>query len=79
MDGLEIYPNPFNQSTTIKFSNPEGDSYELHVIDLSGKTHHTVNDIKSSEFIIEKGDLKEGFYFIELRGPGNYRGKIVIE
>ncbi len=38
-----------------------------------------VEDIKVSEFVLEKGDLKEGVYFIELKGPETLRSKIIIE
>ena len=76
---LKIIPNPFSESTTIVFSNAGGQSYTLYLTDLSGKVCKIVNDITSSKYVLEKSDLKEGFYFVELRGPEIYRGKIVIE
>jgi hypothetical protein len=66
---LRIMPNPFNEYTTLKFSNPEGSQYKLYIMYLSGKVCRIVDDIYTSEYVLEKGDLKEGFYFIELRGP----------
>jgi len=48
-------------------------------MDLSGKVWRMMEHITSSEYILEKGELVEGLYFIELRGPKTYRGKIIIE
>ena len=76
---LRIYPNPFNQSTTITFPNQSNEQYRLVITDLSGKIFRMVDVITSSEYVLEKGNLKEGIYFIELRGPIIYRGKIVIK
>ncbi|KPK82958.1 MAG: hypothetical protein AMS27_13525, partial [Bacteroides sp. SM23_62_1] len=74
-----IYPNPFDESTTILFNNPGSSSYSLYIFDLTGKVCQIIDNITTSEYVLEKGDLKEGFYFMELRGPGIYRGKILIE
>jgi len=75
---IQIYPNPFNNSTTLLFNNPEGCSYSLYIMDLSGKLVRIVDNINSSRYVFEKGDMKEGFYFIELRGPEIYKGKLIV-
>jgi hypothetical protein len=76
---IQVYPNPFNQTTTLLFNNIEGHNYTLIIMDLSGKIVRVVNDITISKYVLERKDLKEGFYFLELRGPKIYRGKIIIE
>jgi hypothetical protein len=76
---LNVYPNPFNETTILTFNNPAGLSYTLYIMDLSGKTVRIVNDITTSKYVLERENLKEGFYFLELRGPKTYRGKIVVE
>ena len=68
-----------SESATILFNNPESHPYTLYVSDLSGKMCRILNEINTSEFILERGELKEGFYFIELRGAKIYRGKVIIE
>jgi len=76
---LTIYPNPFKEAAIIEFNNPKGNSYTLYLTDISGKVCRIVDNITTSRYVLEREALKEGFYFIELRGPKIYRGKIVIE
>ncbi|KPK83605.1 MAG: hypothetical protein AMS27_12430 [Bacteroides sp. SM23_62_1] len=76
---LSIYPNPFNETTNLIFNNPEGNSYTLYIMDLSGKICRIEEDISTSNYVLERKDLKEGFYFLELRGPEIWRGKIIVE
>lgn len=78
-DSFYVFPNPFTESTTLFFRNPEKYKYELYIMDISGKVCRIENDITTSEYLLVKGDLKQGFYFIELRGPNIYRGKVIIE
>ncbi len=76
---LEVYPNPFSHSATVRFPNPGGESCRMVLRDLSGKVCRIMEGITGTEFILEKGGLKSGLYFIELNGPKTFRGKIVIE
>jgi hypothetical protein len=78
-DGLIIYPNPFNRSTTIAFPNDAQHPYIMVITDLSGKVCKMVEDITTSEYFLHKGNLKGGIYLIELRGPVYYRGILSIE
>ena len=77
---IQVFPNPFSQTARILFNNPEGEAFTFTITDLSGKICRIENDNTSSELWLEKGNLKEGFYYIELRGPEKiFRGKIIIK
>jgi hypothetical protein len=76
---LAIYPNPFNETTILKFPNPENGSFRLRIIDLTGKVIKEINDISGSEYLLERNDLQKGYYIIEMRGDKIYRGRIVVE
>lgn len=78
-EDLLIYPNPFTNKTIIEFPNSGHDSYKLIVVDISGRIVHIKNNIMSSKVEFDRGNLPEGFYFIELKGPRIYRGKMMIE
>ena len=78
-DDLVIYPNPFNESAIVRFENFSGSVYTVAITDLSGKICRIVNDVRTTDFVLEKEDLIPGFYIIELRGEKILRGKIIIE
>jgi uncharacterized protein (TIGR02145 family) len=76
---LSINPVPFSDRTKITFDNPDGHSYTMLLMDLSGKVCRIVDKISTSEYILEREDLGAGFYIIELRGDKVYRGRIIVE
>ncbi len=75
---LNIYPNPFNNKTTIEFDNPESKTYDLKITDITGKTVRTINNIRDNRIDIYRQNLPHGFYTIQLRGEKNFTGKIII-
>lgn len=58
---LEIFPNPFIHSTTIKFNVGNRQACSFKIYDLSGNLHEQTNNP-----IIGK-NLKTGIYFIKVR------------
>jgi hypothetical protein len=77
---LVIYPNPFNQTTKVKFSNEARVSFELVLYDMLGNKVRVIKNITSAEVLIEKGKLAPGLYMIELRGRTiPFRSRIVVE
>ncbi len=73
---LENYPNPFNPSTTIRYSLPEAGDVTLVVFDATGR--HVVTLVNGAqpaglyEATFEAGDLPSGTYFFRLE-QGTYR------
>ena len=77
---LLIFPNPFNQSTRVKFTNEEKASFELVIYDMLGNKVRIMEGITTNEVLIEKGSLTPGEYFIELKGEARtFRGRIMVE
>jgi len=76
---IKTYPNPFDESTTLMFNNPEGNTYTLYIMEISGKVCRIKHGITASKYVLEKRNLEKGIYFIELRGEKFFRGKIVVE
>jgi hypothetical protein len=76
---LTIFPNPSADFVTIGFANPEQDEYQLVVRDLAGKTVLVINNITEDKIVIERGNLKAGYYSVEVSGERLYRGKLIIE
>lgn len=76
----EAYPNPFNPSTTIRFSIPENGNVTLKIYSLTGQEVKTAID---NEFIvngrynikIDMSNLSSGVYFYTLKHNGNIQTK----
>ncbi|MBU0764532.1 MAG: T9SS type A sorting domain-containing protein [Bacteroidetes bacterium] len=75
---ITIRPNPFSQRTTIKFSNSHNTRYYLTVTDITGQVVFLDNNIREDHFILEKGNLTPGYYFVELRGNRIYRERVIV-
>jgi hypothetical protein len=78
----QSYPNPFNPSTTIKYSLPNSDNVSLKVFDILGREVAVlVNEYKTSgtysiEFIASR--FASGVYFYQLRSGEFVESKKMI-
>ena len=72
---ISVSPNPFTNSTTLKFQNPNNKSHTLTLYNIQGRLIRSIPDITSGEVVIVRGELPSGLYFFELRSEGVIRGK----
>ena len=80
LEALSISPNPFKESTTIEFYNPDNKQFVMTLTDLKGRVVRMTENVNGNEIIIVKKDLMSGVYFMELKGEERtYRGKLIIE
>jgi len=87
---IQVAPNPMTNEAMLiipncKFSLSD---YKLSIIDITGKLVHSesISSSHNSELTsgslqikINRGDLKSGIYFIELKADRLYRTKLIIE
>ena len=78
-NSMRVYPNPMRDRATVTFDNPKGESYDLYITDISGKTVRSIKNIQEQKIAINKGELGSGVYFIVMKGVETYRSKLVIE
>ncbi len=76
--GVNVYPNPFKESTTVEFNNPNNDTYRISLMDARGRTVMNTST-QSSQLIIKKENLQEGIYFLEIDGKNKSRQIVVIQ
>jgi hypothetical protein len=80
---INVSPNPFSDRTTLTIgnSNLRITNYELRITDVMGKVVRSYNSnaLQNHQIVIERGDLKAGIYFVEMRGEKVYRGKLIVE
>lgn len=65
LQNVKVYPNPFNQSFTIKFS--QVGNYSIKVIDSKGAIVYVTEFLKEpGEFTIHFPHLAKGIYYLQL-------------
>lgn len=75
---FEIYPNPFTSETNINFSEEQTHTI-IKIMDVLGKEIKTIS-FTGKQLIIEKGEMKEGIYFVQVKTEkGAVNRKIVIQ
>ncbi|MES2138535.1 MAG: T9SS type A sorting domain-containing protein [Bacteroidota bacterium] len=73
---IDIYPNPFNSSTTIDFSDEQRNT-SIKITDILGQEIKTIN-LTGRQLILEKEEMKEGIYFIKINGGTEIKNKKII-
>ncbi|MBI3234416.1 MAG: T9SS type A sorting domain-containing protein, partial [Bacteroidetes bacterium] len=78
---LAIYPNPFQNSTTITFDNPNHVQYSLSVYNAYGQTVRTLNNIETNNIEFDRLSLASGIYFLKLESASKaiIVGRLIIE
>lgn len=61
-----LYPNPFSNSTILKFDYSESEIYVLQIINQNSQIIETIENIKSGEIEIRKGKMNKGLYYYRL-------------
>jgi hypothetical protein len=64
-NGILVYPNPFNSSSTIQLNKPVNNA-ELNIYNMYGQKIKTTNNISGDKIKIDRDNLPGGIYFIRL-------------
>jgi hypothetical protein len=77
--GIVIAPNPFNYETTISFSSEQKNT-TITIIDMLGNKMKSVVIDGTQNFILDKGEMKSGIYFLKITDENKnvFNKKIVI-
>jgi len=78
---VQVFPNPFTYSTTIKVEGKIYNELELTVFDISGRVVAQEQSSQGSEIQFAKGNLHEGIYIYQLKGDGVLlnTGKVMVQ
>lgn len=80
---VNVWPNPFSESAGLTISNIEQgiSNVELKIFDVFGKEVNPSVIRNSESFVIRRGGIPAGVYFIQLSGPEKIIGsaKILIQ
>ncbi len=76
---FNIYPNPFDKTAKLSFSNPDNEEYTLMIYDMFGRLVMKKENINSESLIIKKEGLKTGIYLIKVGSINNtFTGQLVV-
>lgn len=77
---IEIYPNPIRNRAIIRLKNSNEESM-LSLFDSKGSLCLQAKICAYQDFMLEKGTLKSGIYFVRLNGVSgkSYSAKLIIE
>jgi len=77
-----IYPNPFNPTTNIKYELPENNTVKIVVYDLNGKIiQHLVNEFQTTGIYTvtwKATGYPSGLYFIHMQSGSLYHTRKVV-
>jgi hypothetical protein len=78
---LQVYPNPFSTTTTIRFANPKGLRHGLRVMDAQGRVVTELEASTGDDITFDRGELSSGMYFFQLLAGEKVvgRGKLMVE
>ena len=72
-----VFPNPLITCSVVVFQNDSSQSYDLSIFNLIGQTVFK-QKIYSGEIEIERGNLKEGLYILQISGEMIYTCKLMV-
>ena len=75
---LKPYPNPMESSSFINLTANQTFPLQLKILDTNGRIVR-IKDYNENHIVIEKGNLKAGFYFIEILSDKKYIAKLMVK
>jgi len=79
---LNIYPNPTKDFWQIEIKHPNAQSYQLQLLDVTGKKLQSYQHLQNGTTRIERKGLQSGIYFLQLQdevGKVLGMGKLLVE
>jgi len=77
-DDIDIYPNPTNSNFTLDLAVFSNTTVSIELFDVLGKKVNHYSGIKASKYLVERGGLTAGVYFVKITGNGQSVTKKII-
>lgn len=68
---ISIYPNPFNNSTTIDFGKDANEIYKLSIFDVYGRKVFMKENISEDKYKILEKDISKGLFIVIIQNDKN--------
>jgi hypothetical protein len=78
---VKVYPNPFKESTTIDFENPQSKILDLFIYNALGQLIFSRDNITTDQIRFERANWPNGLYTLQLWADKQCvsKGKMIIE
>jgi len=76
-ESLHIYPNPMKAECVVQFPYDPVQHYQLVILDLLGNRVYQ-QPVLSDEFLINRGNLNEGLYILQIVGKKSIQKKLIV-
>lgn len=75
---LQVFPNPFSQSTSISFLNPSNSTFSIYLSDYRGKVVLEQHNISGQGYIIHRENLARGMYILRLERDDGVKASVKL-
>lgn len=76
-ESLHIYPNPLVSESVIEFPYDASVNYQLFIYDFLGRIVY-YQTVLSGEFLLKHENLKDGMYFLQIKGKIILQKKLLV-
>lgn len=76
-ENLQIYPNPLNTVSVVKFPYDTSLQYQLKILDLLGNVVYQQKGV-TGEFLISREYLTNGLYILQIEGKKMIQKKLIV-
>jgi hypothetical protein len=77
-DPFTVFPNPATDQVTVKFNDQEDSRTRIELVDSFGKLLRAYDTNNNSEVVINRGNLKNGQYYLRVSGETVYSTLIIF-
>jgi hypothetical protein len=77
IDSLQIFPNPLETESVVKFPYYPSQHYKLYIYDLIGNII-SERSLTSGEFLIHRQDFNNGLYILKVSGKKSIQIKLIV-
>ena len=71
---IKMYPNPLSNISILNIPYTQSDHLRINIVNMAGKVIKEYNHVHPPSFILEKGDLSDGVYFVQVYDYKNLIG-----
>lgn len=78
---VKVYPNPFQQITSLEVKGKDYQQLELSVFDVAGRLVKTIHSTEQNRISLTRDEMTQGVYFYQLKGDDQLinTGKVVVQ